>query len=126
MNEIEGLIGKAGEAVPVVDVGDIKVMWTHGQKLKALHPEGSVAVCVNIWKQLCSPGADVRAVSYRCTILGLLEMMLRAAWTGGELSENAFRVAATMDLDWMPVGVVQNALPFNLEGFLAEAQRWAA
>jgi hypothetical protein len=125
MNEINGFIGKAGEPVPVVDVADIKVMWTHSQELKAQHPGGST-VSVDIWKQLCSPGADVRAVFYRCSMLGLLEMMLRAAWTGGELSENAFKVVATMDLDWMQVGVVQNGLPFNLEGFLAEAQREAA
>jgi len=125
MNEIDGVIGKAGEPVPVVDVADIKVMWTHGQELKAQSPGGSVGVGIDIWGQLCSPGADVRAVFYRCSMLGLLEMLLRAAWTGGELSENAFKVAATMDLDWMPVGVVQNGLPFNLEGFLAEAQRGA-
>jgi hypothetical protein len=78
------------------------------------------------WKRLCSPGADIRAVSYRCSMLGLLEMMLRAAWTGGELSENAFKVAAMMDLDWMAVGVVQNGLPFSLEGFLAEVKGQAA
>jgi hypothetical protein len=45
-------------------------------------------------------------------------MMLRAAWTGGELSENAFKVAAKTDLDWMPLGIVRNGLPFNPEGFL--------
>jgi hypothetical protein len=63
---------------------------------------------VGIWKQLCSPGADIRAVSYRCQMLGLLEIMLRAAWTGGELSANAFKVAARMDTHWMAAGVVQN------------------
>jgi|SRR5580693_8547050 hypothetical protein len=125
MRELDALIGKAGEPVPVVDVADIKVMWTHGQELKAQHP-GGVAVGMDVWKQLCSPGADVRAVAYRYGMWGLLEMMLRAAWTGGEPSENAFKVAARMDLDWMPVSVVQNGLPFNLEGFLAEVQREAA
>ena len=125
MSEIDVLIGKAGEPVPIVDVADIKVMWAHGQELKAPHP-GGVAVEVGIWKQLCSPGADIRAVSYRCGMLGLLEMMLRAAWTGGELSANAFKVAARMDLHWMAVGVAQNGFPFSLEGFLAEVQREAA
>lgn len=124
MNEIDILRGKAGEPVPVVDVADMKVVWTHGKELKARHPEG-VAVGMGVWKQLCSPGADIRAVSYRCSMLGMLEMMLRAAWTGGELSENAVKVAARMDLEWMAVGVVRNSLPFNLEGFLAELQREA-
>jgi hypothetical protein len=125
MSELDALIGKAGEPVPVVDAADIKVMWTYGLELKAQHP-GGVAVGMDVWKQLCSPGADIRAVAYRYGMLGLLEMMLRAAWTGGELSENAFKVAARMDLVWMPVGVVRNGLPFSLEGFLAEVQREAA
>lgn len=124
MNEIDILRGKAGEPVPVVDVADMKVVWTHGKELQARHP-GGVAVEMGVWKPLCSPGADIRAVSYRCSMLGMLEMMLRAAWTGGELSENAFKVAARMDLEWMAVGVVRNSLPFNLEGFLAELQREA-
>jgi hypothetical protein len=125
MSEINVLFGKAGELVPVVDVADIQVMWAHGQELKAQHP-GGVAVEVGIYKQLCSPGSDIRAVSYRCQMLGLLEMMLRAAWTGGELSVNAFKVAAKMDLHWIAVGVAQNGFPFSLEGFLAEVQREAA
>lgn len=102
-------------------------MWDHLQELKAQHPRGGVGVEVGIWKQLCSPGADIRAVSYRCQMLGLLEIMLRAAWTGGELSANAFKVAARMDTHWMAVDVVQNVSPFSVEGFLgevfAEAQR---
>jgi hypothetical protein len=125
MRKIDVWFGKAGEPVPVVDVADIKVMWAFCQDLKAQHPEG-VAVEVDIWKRLCSPGADIRAVSYRCQMLGLLEMMLRAAWTGGELSVTAFKVAARMDLHWMAVGVAQNGFPFSLEGFLAEVQREAA
>ena len=125
MSEIDGFFGKAGEPVPVVDVDDIKVMWAYLQKLKAQHP-GGLAVEVGIFKQLCSPGADIRAVSYRCQMLGLLEMMLRAAWAGGELSVNAFKVAARMDLHWMAVGVAENGFPFSLEGFLAEVQREAA
>jgi hypothetical protein len=124
MNEIDILFGKAGEPVPVVDVADIKLMWAHYQELNAQHPGGAFEI--GIWKQVCSPGADIRAVSYRCSMLGMLEMMLRAAWIGGELSENAFKVAARIDLQWMAVGVVQNSLPFSLEQFLVEMQGQAA
>ncbi len=125
MSEIDAFFGKAGEPVPVVDVADIKVMLAHFQKLKAQHP-GGVAVEVGIFKQLCSPGADIRAVSYRCQMLGLLEMILRPVWTGGELSVNALKVGARMELHWIAVGVAQNGFPFNLEGFLAEVLREAA
>jgi hypothetical protein len=122
MSEIDSLIGKAGDPVPVVDSADIKVMWAYGQKLKAQHPKG-LAVEVGIYKRICSPGADIRAVSYRYQMLGLLEMMLQAAWPGGEPSANAFKVAARMDLHWMAVGTPQNGFPFSVQGFLAEALR---
>jgi hypothetical protein len=125
MSEIDVFYGKADEPVPVVDVADIKVMLAYFQELKAQHP-GGLAVEVGIFKQLCSPGADIRAVSYRCQMLGLLEMMLRAVWTGGELSVNALKVAARIDLHWPAVGVAQDGFPFNLEGFLAEVLREAA
>jgi hypothetical protein len=122
MSEFDALIGKAGEPVPAVDVADMKVMWAYLQELNASHP-GGVAVEVGIWQRICSPGADIRAVSYRIQMLSLLEMMLRAAWPGGELSANALKVAARIDLRWMAPGEVQNGLPFSVEGFLAEAMR---
>jgi hypothetical protein len=125
MSEIDVFFGKAGEPVPVVDVADIKVMWAHFRELKEQHPRG-VAVEAGIFKQLCSPGADIRAVSYRCQMLGLLEMMLRPVWTDGEISANAFKVAARIDLHWMAVGVPQNGFPFNLEEFLGQVLREAA
>ena len=118
MSELDALMGKAGEPVPVVDVADIKAVYAHGRELRALHPRG-VAVEIDVWKQVCSPGADVRAVSYRCQMLGVWEWLLRAAWTSGDLSENAFKVAARMDLHWMAPGVSQNGL-FRVEEFLAE------
>jgi hypothetical protein len=125
MSENDVLFGKAGEPVPVVDVADIKAMWAHFRVLEAQHPR-AVAVEAGLLNQLCSPGADIRAVSYRCQMLGLLEMMLRAAWTGGKLSVNAFKVAARIDWRWMAVGVPQNGFLFNLEEFLEEVLRDAA
>ena len=126
MNEIDDLselLGKPGESVPVVDAADLKVMWAYCQKLKAEHPEcteGGVAIGVSVWKQILPPGVDIRAVGYRFGMLGFLEMMLRAAWTLGEPTENAFKVAAKMDLNWPQVGVPKSGFLFNLEGFLAE------
>ncbi len=125
MSENDDFFGKAGEPVPVVDVADIKVMWSHCQELKAQHP-GGVAVEVGIWKRVCSPGADIRAVSYRCQRLGLWGMLLRPAWNGGDLSENAFKVAARMDLHWMAPGVAQEGAGVEefLAEVLAEEQHW--
>jgi len=125
MSEIDDLFGKAGEPVPVVDVADIKAVWAHGRELKTRHPEG-VAVELGVWGHVCGPGADVRAVSYRCQRLGMWEWLLRPAWTGGDLSETAFKVAAKMDLRWMAPGVAQSGTgveEFIVEVF-AEEQHW--
>ena len=125
MSEIDALIGKAGEPVPIVDAADMMAVWAHGRELRAQHP-GGVAVELGVLKRVCSPGADIRAVAYRCQRLGVLEWLLRAAWTGGDFSESAFKVAARMDLHWMAPGVAEEGL--GVEEFLgavfAEEQHW--
>jgi len=121
MSEIDDVIGKLignpGEPVPVVDVADMKAVWAYGRELEAQRP-GGVAVEMDIWKRVCSPGADIRAVIHRYQRLGLWEMLLRPVWTGGDLSENAFKVAARMDLHWMAPGTPAQELA--VEEFLAE------
>ena len=117
MSEVDDFFGKPGESVPVVDAADIKAMWAYCQKLRSEHPEcagGGVAIGMCVWKQILAPGVDIRAVNYRFSMLGLLEVMLQAAWTLGEPTENTFKVVARMDLKWAQVGVPQNGLPFEL------------
>ena len=116
MGEIDALIGKAGEPVPIVDVADLKAVWAYGRELKAQCP-GGFAAKLGVWKRVCSPGADIRAVTHRCQRLGLWEMLLWTAWTGGDFSENAFKVAARMDLHWMAPGVTEQ---LGVDEFLAE------
>jgi hypothetical protein len=89
-------------SVPVVDPADMKTMWDRYQTPDA--PTGMAA-----WRDILD-NADVAAIGYRCTIL----QMLRSVWIGGEPSENAFKVAASMELNWPTVGAVQQGLPFNL------------
>jgi hypothetical protein len=119
---LEMLIGKAGEDVPTVDPTDVKAVWSYHQELKMQHPGKQVGVDLNVLARICTPGADIRAVSYRCTTLHDLEQLLAPAWTGGNLSENALKVAAKMYLQRPPIGVVQNGFPFHVEEFLAEVQ----
>jgi hypothetical protein len=125
IDAIDALFGKPGEPVPVVDVADIKKVWAFGRELRARHPEG-VAVELGVLQKVCPGVADVRAVAYRGQRWGIFEWLMRAAWTGGELSENAFKVAARMDLVWIAPGVSQKGL-FELEDFVgqvfAEEQR---
>jgi hypothetical protein len=117
MSGMDGLLGKPGESVPIVDASDLKVMWTYSEEVKAQHPGATSApVGFSVWKNLCSAGADIAATSFRCGLL----MMLQDAWTGGRPSETAFKVAARMDLSWPQVGVVQNAPILPLGRFITE------
>jgi hypothetical protein len=110
MSEIDNLLGKPGESVPVVDAADLKVMWEYSQKPDAAT---GMAACKDLF-----PNVDLEATGYRLTIL----RMLRCVWVGGEPSENAFKVAATIDLTWPPVDVVQQGSLFNLDRFVVAVQ----
>ncbi len=74
----------------------------------------------------CSPGADIGAVTYRLAMLELLEMdpgELLARWKrSGEFEEAVFRVAATIPMKWMEIGVPQSSLPFDVDAFIQELQ----
>lgn len=118
--ELDALIGKPGEDVPTVDPADLKALWTYSQQLREQHPSGGVATGIEVFKHMCSPGADTRAVAYRSAMLGMLAGMLESAWPGGQASESAFKVAARMELKWMAVGVVLSGPPFDVAGFLSE------
>lgn len=111
MSEIDNLLGKPGESVPVVDAADLKVMWEYSQKPDAAT---GMAACKDLF-----PNVDlVEATGYRLTIL----RRLQSVWVGGEPSENAFKVAATIDLTWPPVGVIQTEPLFNLDRFVVAVQ----
>ena len=118
MSEVDILIGKVGEALTASDVADLNVMWTRGRDLKARHPEGGGCQCGYL-------EASLRA---RRGHSGRLLPLQHVGSVGDDAasrldrrraeSENAFKVAAKTDLDWMPLGILRNGLPFNLEGFL--------
>jgi hypothetical protein len=120
------ILGEPGEPVPVVDVADLKAMWTFTQEWTAKHGNRAVGLTAYTGpqKQICSPGADVRAVNYRCTLLRLIEMTIRPMWAGGDVSDAALKVAATMDLKWMAMGVVYSGTDMN--EFLAQVHQETA
>jgi hypothetical protein len=122
---IEKMFGKAGEAVPVVDVADLKKMREYGREVQARHPGEQFAIGMGVWQQMFGPEADIAAVSYRCSMLWIFERALQPFWTGGDLSEAAFKAAATMEMKRMEVGVVYKGGEM-LEQFFVEVHKAAA
>jgi hypothetical protein len=85
---------------------------------------------MDLLKHVCTPGADVRAVSYRYMFVSLLPFIaaqmrspepemsafqekLSAVVKDGELIDSALNVAATIPMIWAKQG-----LPFDFDEFL--------
>jgi hypothetical protein len=121
------IYGEPGEPVPAVDVADIKAMWDFIQDTKKRRPEGEgLFIGLGVYQGICGPGADIGAIGYRLSMLGLIEHLLESAYPGGQWSEAALKSLATMELTWMPVGVSRQGFPFDLVAFLAQARAEAA
>jgi hypothetical protein len=122
--------GNPGEPVPSVEVADIKSVWTIYEEIRSRVPEGNVGVDISTIKRACSAHADLPAVTYRSSMLGLLEMCpgdLLAPWKrGGALDEAVFKVAATIAMKWMGTEVPQSGLPFDVDAFIQEVDKESA
>ena len=111
--------GKPGEPVPAVDPEDVKTVW---QIVKARHPAQNVAVGVDVMKRACKPGADMEAVYYRASLLGMMTQTaperLNRFTREGQPNDSVFRAAAKVPAEWMGVGIVRQGPPFGVNEFL--------
>ncbi len=77
MYEMEAQFGfTPGKPVPRVKASDLRAMWKLTEDVKARHPGRQATEAVGIGgelvKHVCSPEADVKAVSWRGMRLGML------------------------------------------------------
>jgi hypothetical protein len=97
--------GHVGEPVSSVNVADLKAAWEIGETIKARFGTGTAAIASTVLEDACSPGADIRAISYRCEMLRVLEMVqgdMLATWKqAGQFHDAAIRGCCdnTDDLD---------------------------
>jgi hypothetical protein len=119
-------VGHPGEPVPTVDVADFKSVWAIYQDIESRHPRGTVGVDSSVIEHACSPGADIRAVTYRCGMLQILEMLrgeLLATWKqSGQFQEAVFTVAVRIPMNWIGEGV-SHGLPFDVDTFFEEVRK---
>jgi len=99
--------------LPAVDPADIKILW----KEHADNP--GCAIGADLLARLCSPGADIHAISHRYAMLGQLPANLLAdKMHDDQLDEVVFRVAATIPLERREIGVEYDGLPFDADEFV--------
>jgi len=118
--------GTPGVDVPVVDVADLKSVWSIYRDREAGNPGIQFGVDLDIIRGVCSAGADVGAVTYRCAMLGMLEMLSAERllpWRADEFFAAAAKVAATIPMQWMEAGVPQSRLPFDVDAFFEEVRK---
>jgi hypothetical protein len=119
IREMFGL-GRAGEPVPEVDPADVKAVWEVGLDSAKHHPEGGIAIGVEIFKRACKPGADVPAVTYRTQQLSMLKMIRPDVMDPllQNKPEAVFKATAEIPLEWLGLGIVRGGLPFDPDDFL--------
>jgi hypothetical protein len=111
--------GRAGEPVPAVDPEDVTVVWEIGQESVKGHPQGNVAIGMEIFRRACKPAANVPAVTYRTGQIGILKLIQPEVMDPlvQDKPKAVFRAAAEIPMDWIGGGV-RRGLPFDVDDFL--------
>jgi len=114
------------DPVAAVDPADLRSVWTMGRNVQANAPGQQTAIRIGCFERACSPGADTQAVWYRVAMLQMLAgpLGLLSPWLrDGELADVVFQVAATFPMKRPAVGVPQQGLPFDVQGFLEQIEK---
>jgi hypothetical protein len=114
--------GKPGETVPAVDPDDVRTAWQIGREVQARYPGKNIATGAELMKQACKPGANIQAVTYRAWLVLLMTEIapekLVPFTRNGQLEDAVFLAAAKVPAEWMRVGVVREAPPFDVTEFV--------
>jgi hypothetical protein len=125
-NAAVAFLGKPGTTVPVVDPEDLRTVWRISEEINAGHPDGLIAAGTSVLTAECKSGADIKAVSYRSMMLGLLRTLsdtdpealeLKPWFRNGAPSESAFQAMAVLSLRWPNPHEAQSGQPLDLNEF---------
>jgi hypothetical protein len=109
--------------VPPVDPSDLKIAWKRGQELRAQYGSEPTVVSHDL-RGTCSPEADVIAVWYRASMLGLLaeRVGLLPPEMPSEVRDVVFNVVAKFPMKHMESGVQYHGSPVDVEGFVKQIE----
>ena len=108
--------------IPPVDPADLRSVWEMLREVQARRPGEHIIIGDEIYKRACSPGANVEAVWFRSSLIGMLDMlgMLRPWIHEGVVADAVFKVAATFPVNGMAIGVPRQGLPFDVQEFISQ------
>ena len=117
---LHDFFGARGNEVAAVNPDDLRNVWTMMRDFEACTPVGQTgSFSSGHYEGACSPGANVLAVWYRASILEVLQMLPEnplTPWSHrGELDDAVFQIAATFPMKKLPIGLVKDGLPFDVQ-----------
>lgn len=108
-----------------VEPSDLKNVWKMGEELREQHglkEHGSIDP--KIFAAVCSPGANVMALWYRASMLGVI--VQQTGLLAPELPDDArdvvFNVAARFPIKQMEPGIVYDGLPLDVQAFVEQIE----
>jgi hypothetical protein len=115
----------SGGSVPPVDPADLRSVWAMQSEIQARNPGQQIGISADAYQRACGPGADIRAVFERVSLLGLLQIagMLSPLLGNGVPDDAVFDVAATIPMSRMQRGVVYNKPPFDVDEFIKQVEK---
>lgn len=106
--------------VAIVDPADLSAIWKFmREQTQNMLAGDCTGIDFRVYQRLCSPGANVAAVWYRASMIGMLDTVL-PGWMGQAPIEKVVALAATFPMKKMKVGVVHEGPPFDLQQFLKQ------
>jgi len=117
---LHDFFGARGNNVTAVNPDDLRKVWTVMRDLESRTPAGQTgSLGSGLYERACSPGANVVAVWYRASMLEVLQMLPGSPLTpwshGDNLDDAVFQIAATFPMKKLPIGLVKDGLPFDVQ-----------
>ena len=113
-----------GKVVPAVDPADLKALWGLS---RTKTPDGrTAAIGMSVVKSVCSPDANVDAISWRASMLGLAIMQDKMSegmsFNEDDISENVIGLFATFPFRFVEVSK-EEGFKLNGEEFTTEFEK---
>jgi hypothetical protein len=90
-----------------------------GEETRKRHPEGRVAIGANLMQAHCKPGANVMAISYRASMIGMLQHLDPEVMDPlmRDKLDAVLAAASEIPMEWIGGGV-RKGWPFDPDDFV--------